>query len=464
MEKLWSLGKTEFSRRTLVQGFVALVAAGFAGKWLADEYAESYGGASGSVTPAPKPAGPGSFIDVREFKKTMTVEALNRTAEGYFVSSNDWEAWLTKPFSSVDGAPDLLMNVSNLFRGLQLEPGMTVLDFGAGSCWLSRWLTQMGMGVIALDVSPTALKVGRALYERQPVIGQRPAPRFLVSDGHRIDLPDASVDRILCLDVFHHLLNPDGALREMSRVLKPGGIAGFSEPGPNHSKSPGAQYEMHNFKVLEDDVDIVQIWSWAKELGFFRLRLGVFSQPILFTLPEFEDFLKGGTEPSQIFQGVTRAHMQETRLFFLHKGGRVPVADSRSLIGLMAKLEVNVASTTIREGTPVAAQVIVTNGGRALWLPRSAKNGAVYLGCHLLDGSGKMLNQDFSRHALTPGDGRPIAPGETVKLDIKLPALAKGRYILEFDLVSESVIWFAYTGSQVVRIAVQVGDSRSRIP
>jgi hypothetical protein len=75
-----------------------------------------------------------------------------------------------------------------------------------------------------------------------------------------------------------------------------------------------------------------------------------------------------------------------------------------------------------------------------------------------------MLNQDFSRHALTPGDGRPIAPGETVKLDIKLPALAKGRYILEFDLVSESVIWFAYTGSQVARIAVQVGDSRSRIP
>lgn len=458
MEKLRRLAKTEVSRRTLFQGAVALVAAGFAGKWLVDEYVESDGGASAGARPAVEPAGPGSFIDVREFKKTMTVEALNRTAEGYFASSSNWDAWLAKPFATVDGAPDLLMHASNILRGLQLEPGMTVLDFGAGSCWLSRWLTQMGMQVIALDVSPTALKIGRALYERQPVIGQRPAPRFLVSDGHRIDLPDASVDRILCLDVLHHLLNPDAVLREMSRVLKPGGIAGFSEPGPNHSKSPGAQYEMRNFKVLEDDVDIVQIWSWAKEMGFLRLSVGVFSHaPVLFTLAEFEDYLKDGTRPSETFQTVTRATMQEIRLFFLHKSGVVAAPDSRGQTGLMAKLEVNVVSTTVREGTPVRARAVVTNSGRAVWLPRSAKIGAVSLGCHLLDGSGKMLNPDFSRHALTPGDGRPIASGETVRLDLELPPLAKGSYILEFDLVSESVSWFAYLGSQAVRIAVQVG-------
>lgn len=454
MEKLRRLGKTEVSRRTLFQGVVALVAAGFAGKWLVDEYAEPD---ASTFSPDLEPAGPGSFLDVREFKKTMTVEALNRTAEGYYASSSNWDAWLAKPFATPEGAPDLLMNVSNILRGLQLEPGMTVLDFGAASCWLSRWLTQMGMEVIALDVSPTALKIGRALYERQPIIGRRPAPRFLVSDGRRIDLPDATVDRILCLDVFHHLLNPDAVLREMSRVLKPDGIAGFSEPGPNHSKSSGAQYEMRNFRVLEDDIDIVQISSWAKDMGFSQLRLGVFSHaPVLFTLPEFQDYLKGGTRPSETFQTATRARMQEDRLFFLHKSGAAAALDSRGRTGLIAKLEVNVASPTVSEGTPLTAHVVVTNRGRALWLPRSAKTGAVSLGCHLFDGSGKMLNLDFSRHALTPGGGRPIASGETVKLDIKLPPLARGRYILEFDLVSESVNWFAVMGSRAVRIAVEV--------
>ena len=102
-----------------------------------------------------------------------------------------------------------------------------MLDFGAGSCWASRWLSQLGMEVIALDVSKTALKIGEELYVRLPVIGESPRHRFLVSDGHRIDLADDSLDRIVCLDTFHHLLNPDEILREMYRVLRPGGIAGF---------------------------------------------------------------------------------------------------------------------------------------------------------------------------------------------------------------------------------------------
>jgi len=172
IEMLRRWGKTEISRRTLFQGAVALVAAGFAGKWLANEFGESGGR---SAPPPYEPAGPGSFIDVREFKKSMTVEALNRTAEGYYASSNNWESWLAKPFATVEDTPELLMRVSTLLSGLKLEPGMTVMDFGAGSCWLSRWLTQMGMEVIALDVSPTALKIGQTLYERQPVIGRRRA-------------------------------------------------------------------------------------------------------------------------------------------------------------------------------------------------------------------------------------------------------------------------------------------------
>jgi SAM-dependent methyltransferase len=453
MEKLWRLGKTEISRRTLFQGAAALAAAGFAGKWLVDEFGRSGGAASGGATRAPA----AGFTDVSEFKKTMTVEELNKTAEAYYASTSDWDPWMTKPLGSVEDAPALLTNVSNLLRMLQLQPGMTVMDFGAGSCWLSRWLTQMGLEVIALDVSPTALRIGKALYERVPVIGRRPAPRFLVFDGHRIDLPDASVDRILCLDTFHHLLNPQAVLREMSRVLKPGGIAGFSEPGPNHSKSPGAQYEMHNFRVLEDDIDVARIWSWAKETGFARLGVGVFSaEPVVFSLSEFEDYLQGGTDPARTFETITRGHLQEIRLFSLRKGGRAPDLDSRSRAGLMAKLSVSLASTAVREGTPVTARAVVTNGGRALWLPRSAKTGAVYLGCHLMDSSGKVLKLAYSLHPLTPGEGRPVAPGETVTLDLKLPPLTKGSYILEFDLVSESVSWFAYMGSQTVRIAVQV--------
>lgn len=451
MAKFWPFGEQPITRRTLFKGAVAVAASGVATKMLWDQYsarvAETSASAERSVA---------GFIDVREFKKSMSVEQLNQTAEQYFASARNWDYFLAKPLADSEDAPALLNNVSNLLRGLQLVPGMTVVDFGAGSCWLSRWLTQMGMEVVALDVSRTALKIGQALYQRLPIIGARPAPRFLAFDGHRIELPDASVDRILCLDTFHHLLNPDEVLGEMGRILKPGGIAGFSEPGPRHSHSPQAQFEMRNFKVLEDDVDIRRIWSSARAAGFARITLGAFTpRPALLTLAQFEDFLEGGSAGGR-FAETARAELQDVRLFFLQKGPQAEALDSRSRAGLAATLEVKIVSTTVKEGAPLTARVVVTNSGRALWLPRRAPRGAVLLGCHLLDDSGRLLDLDFFRHPLTAGEGRTIAPGETVTLDVEIPSPSKGSYVLEFDLVSESVLWFAMGGTKAVRVRIQI--------
>ena len=78
------------------------------------------------------------------------------------------------------------------------------------------------------------------------------------------------------------------------------------------------------------------------------------------------------------------------------------------------------------------------------------------LGCHLLDSSGKMLDHDFFHRPLTPGKGGAIAPEETLKLDVRLPPLSRGAFVLEFDLVSESVGWFGMNGSETVRLAIEI--------
>jgi hypothetical protein len=67
-----------------------------------------------------------------------------------------------------------------------------------------------------------------------------------------------------------------------------------------------------------------------------------------------------------------------------------------------------------------------------------------------------MLSQDYFRQPLTPGEGRPIAPEETLKFDVSIPPPSKGAYVLEFDLVSESVIWFSMNGSETVRLPIEV--------
>ncbi len=60
----------------------------------------------------------------------------------------------------------------------------------------------------------------------------------LVQEGSILDIPmeDDSVDSVLCLDVMEHLLYPDQpkALKELSRIIKPNGLAVFSVPNLAH--------------------------------------------------------------------------------------------------------------------------------------------------------------------------------------------------------------------------------------
>src|SRR5207244_10274446 len=110
-----------------------------------------------------------TFIDVKELVARSSIDELNRTAEAYFASLTDWDFHLAKPFSRADEAPAMLINLAVLLQGLRLSPGDVVLDFGGGTGWLSRFLTQLGCRAIVLDVSATALDVARALYERMQI-------------------------------------------------------------------------------------------------------------------------------------------------------------------------------------------------------------------------------------------------------------------------------------------------------
>jgi hypothetical protein len=152
---------------------------------------------------------------------------------------------------------------------------------------------------------------------------------------------------------------------------------------------------------------------------------------------------------------MARAYMQERRVFFLHKG-EPALADSRQPAGLLAKLSVMLTSPRVTAGTSFSVWVNIENSGSVVWLPTTSGMGAVHLGCHLFDASGKELALDYFRHALTPGEGRPVQPGETLSFEARLPSPPKGHYILEFDLVSEMVCWFALNGSRTVRVVVEV--------
>jgi SAM-dependent methyltransferase len=409
----------------------------------------------GEVPPPPEPPPPApDRIDVRDLIARSSIEELNRKAEEYFSSLERWDYHLAKPFSTTADAPGLLINFATMIQGLNLAPGLRLLDFGAGTGWTARYLTQLGCEVVLLDVSPTALDIARELFRRQPVIGSQPEPTFLVFDGRTIALPDASVDRILCFDAFHHATDPGAMLAEFARILRPGGIAAFAEPGPEHSKTDQSQYEMKNYGVVENDVDIHAIWERAQEVGFASIHLAAYHvPPYHVTLEQYDDLLAGG-ETYLRWAELTRAFLGNVRNFFLKRAGEEAL-DSRRTEGLAATIAVDVTKESASAGAPIPARATVTNSGHTVWLPSGTIPGGVSLGAHLFTANGAMLNWDYHWQPLTD-PARPIPPGETIEVPFALPPLDSGSYRIEFDCVSDRVCWFKQVGGTTVTVDLTI--------
>lgn len=393
-----------------------------------------------------------TFVDASELNTTLSTEELAQTAEDYYRTTLEFEdRYLAKPFADPHDSPDLLSSFAHLLGGLKLAPGLTVLDFGAGACWTTRCLTQLGCAAIAVDVSATALELGRKLYERLPPVGNPPAPRFLVFDGRHIDLPDASVDRIACFDAFHHVPNPAEVMAELGRVLRPGGVAGFSEPGRHHSKGSRSQYEMKNYTALERDVVMEDVWGWARAAGFQSLELALFSnESYRVSLADFEEALRGGRALNRYAERV-RVFLRGHQTFFLIKGGG-GAKDSRDRDGLKGEISVRLHRSAVRAGETIQGDATVQNVGSVTWLPGDTVPGGVNLGVHLRRRGGAPLSVDFARIRLTGS----TAPGQMQTVAFALKPPAPGEYLLEFDLVSEGVGWFEMNGSATATLAVTV--------
>ncbi|MGO4300686.1 class I SAM-dependent methyltransferase [Leifsonia sp. RAF41] len=92
-----------------------------------------------------------------------------------------------------------------------------VLDLGAGTGKLAASLVDRGLEVTAVDPSPEMLRV---LRERLPGV------RASEGAAERIPFPDASFDLVLAAQAWHWV-DPERAVPEVVRVLRPGGRIGL---------------------------------------------------------------------------------------------------------------------------------------------------------------------------------------------------------------------------------------------
>lgn len=161
----------------------------------------------------------------------------------------------------------------------ELAPGRSLLDVGCGPGTLTADLAQrVAPGrVVGLDASPDVLAEARRVLDGRGLVDVE----VVSGDVYGLDHDDGSFDVVHAHQVLQHLGDPVGALREMRRVCRPGGVVAVRD----------ADYEAMTWwpeiPLIDRWLDIYRstargngaepdagrrLVSWAHEAGFGDVR------------------------------------------------------------------------------------------------------------------------------------------------------------------------------------------------
>ena len=144
----------------------------------------------------------------------------------------------------------------------KLKSDMVVADVGSGTGFMAAGLAAQVSEVICLDNSPEMLAVARRN------LAQSGNVRFQLAEGESLPLADNSVDAVFANMYLHHAPDPPRAIREMVRILRPGGILVITDMDKHDNE--WQRVEMADLWLgFERD----QVRTWYEEAGLVEVHV-----------------------------------------------------------------------------------------------------------------------------------------------------------------------------------------------
>jgi 2-polyprenyl-3-methyl-5-hydroxy-6-metoxy-1,4-benzoquinol methylase len=114
--------------------------------------------------------------------------------------------------------------VRELGRVLAEHPNSDVLNVGSGPFLELSALPETGARFHIVDIDPRAIEMAKDLHRAKMTRADAIEP------GAPLPHPEASFDVVVSMDVIEHVPNPEPWVRELARVLRPGGSVFLTTP------------------------------------------------------------------------------------------------------------------------------------------------------------------------------------------------------------------------------------------